>query len=264
MLPLPGVANPLVQQANRWPGGEGRQINALLIQRLHHRAEALAGNASDDGLFRDLAVLQEHLADGRPLLAHLWGGSTGGEPGVTPLNQEGRNAAAPPVPIVRASQHGKEIGHRCQGDVMLMAVQYVVPIPRGHGPGFQRRGVGTRLRFRERQAADQLARRQAGQIAFLLRLRTVAHQTLRADARVLRPHHPVGHGALGQLDKGERQLFTRQTATAVGFGDTPTKGAQFPHSGDRLLGHRILRLHPVLIRNRHGAHKVARGVEQLV
>ena len=48
----------------------------------------------------------------------------------------------PPVPVVGTGQHGEEIRYRRQRDVVLMPIQEVVPIPRGHGPSFQCRGIG--------------------------------------------------------------------------------------------------------------------------
>ena len=64
LLALQRVAYGFVEHADGGAGRQRRQIDALLVQHLHHRPEAIASLA-DDAAFRHAAVPQQDLADRR-------------------------------------------------------------------------------------------------------------------------------------------------------------------------------------------------------
>ena len=147
---------------------------------------ALAGLA-EQGVGRHLHALQDHLAGGAALDAHLVLLGPDRQAGRVALHQEGRDAA-----VLQPGVEREEVGEAGVGDELLGAVEAVAAARqrrrgRAHGPGV-RPGAG----LGEGVGADRGARRQARQVAGALLLGAEEDQRQGADAGV------------GEVGDGER------------------------------------------------------------
>ena len=257
LLAFGGVPDRLVQHADRGAGREGGEIDALLVERLHHRAEPLPRFAADQGVGGDATVGERDLADGRALLPHLGRRGAGLQPRCAAFDQEGRDAAAAPFAPVGPGKDGVEIGDGRQRDVALGAVQRprsVIALARG---GSQGRRVGAGVFLGQCKAAQDFAGRKPREVALFLLVGPVADDAFRPDAGVLGADHAIGDRALGEFEERQCQFLGGQAGPAVFLGDRPPERAEVAHGGDDLVGDAVLCLGPVLVGDRDVAHEAA-------
>ena len=108
-----------------------------------------------------------------------------------------------------------------------------VAVAVARGPRLYRGGIGTDIRFGQRERGNHVAGREFGQVGLFLFLRTVDQDALRADGHIGTESRTEGGRGVGDLVGHPHLLRNRQAQPAVFFGDRQAEQAHRLHLVDK-------------------------------
>lgn len=201
--------------------GRGAKLIAADVQNVESDFMTLAALAQQV-FHRDDAVLEEHLAGGGAVNAHLVLFGSQRQAGRSLLHDKGREVLA-----VNLGEHREHVGEARVGDPHFLAVQdprLAVFAEGGCGLGAKR--IGTRAGFGEAVRGRERAAGQAWQVLALLLLRTVVQDGQRADAHMGDQRGGKGAGAPDLLGNDAANGHVLLHAVVFG-GDGRAQQAEF-------------------------------------
>ena len=253
-----------VEHALALAHGHRAHMDAPAVEHLHRGAEPLMEpvRPAKNGAFRHAHIIKDHVRGFGAALAQLAVGLGHRDARRVRRHDEGRHAIGAVLFGIGAGKHREDPGAHRVGDVALGAVDHeIAAIAPRRGADAAR--IGPVVGFGQREGGDDIAAGHAGQPAFLLRLRAVHHDALRADADIGADQRAEGQRGITQRLDQPRLLRHVEPDAAKFLGRGQAEQAHLLHLRHDLFGDGVLFLDAALRRDQplageslHAVHKL--------
>ena len=239
-LAVLGVVDRELEGSNRDATGPGGDVDPPHLDAIHHLCEALAGRGAEDLVRPDAVAVEHQLGGVDAFVTHLvdlaGDAETRGDLAVTSglvHQQRGQVVVCLRRPLVGLDQRCHQGRRAAIGQPHLRAVDDVA-VAVAPGPRFDRRYVGTQLRFRHRKGTANASFCHARQVVLLLLVGAVMADHMRHD-EVGIDHAGDAHPTPGDLLRHQRVSQQGLAQPAVFLGDGEAEQAHLLHPLDNLV-----------------------------